>query len=110
MPQHRVFFDIDADCVGITGAVDWQYNRQWSDLLARSGTAYFASVKPGVLDENESAELREHFANASRQRDFTAIPGDWIATTSPENWCINGNEVHYKWYPEKGAEADFLYC
>ena len=109
MPQHRVFFDIDADCAGITGAIEWKYNRQWSDLLSRSGTTYFASVKPGVLDEKESAELREHFANASRQRDFTAIPGDWIATTAPEHWIINGQNTHYNWYPEAGAEEDFLY-
>ena len=28
LPQHRAFFDMDADCVGITGKIDWNKNRQ----------------------------------------------------------------------------------
>ncbi|MBR2732364.1 MAG: alpha-galactosidase, partial [Clostridia bacterium] len=46
MPQQGVFFDADADCVGITPAVPWEKNRQWLDLLARSGTPLFISVAP----------------------------------------------------------------
>ena len=49
MPQHRAFFDIDADCIGISGRIDWQYNRQWGELLAGSGTSLFYSLKPDTL-------------------------------------------------------------
>ena len=45
LPQDRAFFAVDADCVGITADVPWEKNRQWLDVLARSGTAVF--VSPG---------------------------------------------------------------
>ena len=49
IPQHGAFFAIDADCVGVTNAVPWRFNRQWLDLLARSGTPLFVSVAPDAL-------------------------------------------------------------
>jgi len=27
LPQHRAFYDVDADCVGITGKIPWEFNR-----------------------------------------------------------------------------------
>lgn len=29
LPQHKTFFDVDADCVGIAGNIPWKLNRQW---------------------------------------------------------------------------------
>ena len=45
--QHDAFYTADADCVGVTNAVPWELNRQWLDLLARSGTMLFVSLAPG---------------------------------------------------------------
>jgi alpha-galactosidase len=46
--QHGAFYVADADCVGVTNAVPWVYNRQWPDLLAR-GTMLFVSLAPDAL-------------------------------------------------------------
>ena len=47
--QHGAFYVADADCVGVTNAMPWALNRQWLDLLARSGTMLFVSLAPDAL-------------------------------------------------------------
>ena len=44
LPQHNTFFELDADCVGISERVDWRFNRQWTDLVAR-GINYTTTPK-----------------------------------------------------------------
>ena len=39
LPMHGSFFAIDADCVGVTGEIHWELNRQWLWLLAESGVS-----------------------------------------------------------------------
>jgi len=101
--QNRSFFMTDADCVGITGAIDWKLNRQWLLALAQSGSPLFVSCKPGILNEEEEAELQEAFEIASRQAD-EFIPLDWMETTTPSRYLINGKEVSFNWYKETGNE------
>lgn len=97
--QNGIFYMVDGDCVGITGAIDWRLNRQWLDLLARSGSPLFVSCKPGVLNEDEYAELKTAWAvNAVQANDCR--PLDWMENTCPELWCIDGKEVCYNWYEE----------
>src|SRR5690242_8850925 len=47
--QHGAFYAADADCCGVTTHVPWSLNRQWLDLLARSGTTLFVSLAPDAL-------------------------------------------------------------
>ena len=54
-----LFYHIDADCVGIFGMIPWDKNRQWADVLAKSGTPLFVSAKPGVLNPEEFEELHQ---------------------------------------------------
>lgn len=101
MPQHRTFFDCDADCLGVTGAISWADNRKWGELLSRSGTSLFVSVKPGVLSPAEEAELSAFMAEGSRQTHI-AQPLDWMETINPQDWQIGEEIVHYDWYQETG--------
>lgn len=101
--QNRSFFMSDADCVGITGSIDWELNRQWLFALAQSGSPLFVSCKPNILNENEEEELREAFEIASRQSD-EMIPLDWMETTTPSNYLINGKEVTFNWFSQAGNE------
>lgn len=101
LPQHRTFFDIDADCVGITKAIGWKHNKQWLHLLAHSGTTFFASTKPAIMNESETAELVVAMENASRQT-AVAEPLDWMDTVTPSRWRIDGQLVEYQWYEETG--------
>ena len=70
--QHGAFYVADADCVGVTNAVPWAMNRQWLDLLSRSGTMLFVSLAPDALgadqrrDLTRGARARRHAAAARR--------------------------------------------
>ena len=93
----------DADCVGITGAIDWKMNREWLFALAQSGSPLFVSCKPGILSEDEEKELQKAFEIASKQSD-ELIPLDWMETTTPSRYLINGKEVTFNWHTEIGNE------
>lgn len=107
LPQHGAFFAVDADCLGVTGDIPRELNRQWAQLLATSGTPLFASLKPGVLGEAENREMREFFRLASVQKS-RAVPLDWLSNVCPENWELNGKTVRFNWYEPECFDADFL--
>ncbi|MBQ8545427.1 MAG: alpha-galactosidase [Clostridia bacterium] len=102
--QNGAFFMSDADCVGITGAISWEQNKEWLFALSRSGSPLFVSCKPGVLNEKELEELREAYRVASYQAD-EFIPLDWMETTNPERYLLNGEEVTFNWYTKRGNES-----
>lgn len=97
MLHHDAFFLADADCVGITGEIDWNMNREWLRAVANSGTPLFVSPKPGVLSNSETQELKEAYRVNSIQTD-TLIPLDWMENVTPEKWLLNGEETHFNWY------------
>lgn len=100
--QHDTFFAADADCVGITGKIAWEQNRQWADVIARSGTALFLSVKPGVLTDQQMQELSRILAMASEGRHH-AVPLDWTENTCPDLWQDGDEVIRYHWYPACGV-------
>ena len=102
LPQHRTFFDLDADCVGITKAIPWELNRQWLDLLARSGTSLFLSPGPDARGPEQKAAIKEAFAIASAGKS-TGVATDWLAETTPERWNFKGTPKQYGWTPD-GAD------
>lgn len=101
--QNGKLFMSDADCVGITGAISWEQNKEWLFALSRSGSPLFVSCKPGVLNEQELAELKEAYKVASYQAD-EFIPLDWMETTTPEKYLLNGEEITFNWYKKCGNE------
>jgi len=56
--QHETFFAADADCVSHTTAIPWQLNKQWLDLLSRSGTPLFVSAAPDAVGAEQRKALR----------------------------------------------------
>ncbi|MBO5109855.1 MAG: alpha-galactosidase [Clostridia bacterium] len=104
LPQNNHFFGADADCVGIMGKIDWSMNRRWLTALSRSGSPLFVSCHPKVPDEAALADLREAFRYGETQAD-TLIPLDWMETTTPTHWLLNGEEIEINWYPTAGTES-----
>ena len=104
MIQNGIFYMADADCVGITGAIPWSLNRQWLDVLAKSGSPLFVSCKPGVLNESELADLKEAWKTNSIQEN-ECRPLDWMENQFPARWLIDGEEVYYNWYTEEGIDS-----
>ena len=112
LPQHRSFFDLDADCVGLTNSIPWNLNRQWMDLIARSGTALFLSPSPEAIGPEQIAAIRDAFAIAASGAS-TARPQDLLNTTAPERWSSQGQAATpgdrsqtrlYNWCGDTGCD------
>ena len=100
--QDRAFYTADADCVGLTQAIPWELNRQWLDLLARSGTMLFVSMQPEAVGPEQAGALREAFAMAGQPQPL-GEPLDWLETTCPRRWRLMGQEESYQWLGTDGA-------
>lgn len=85
MPQHRIFYDCDADCAPITPGLPWEKARLWLDVLGRSGTPLFVSARPGTLNAEQLEAVRSAFALAAVNV-TPAEPLDWQDTTQPCVW------------------------
>jgi alpha-galactosidase len=94
--QHGAFYVADADCVGVTNAVPWNFNRQWLDLLARSGTMLFVSLAPDALGADVRRDLKSAFAIAATPQSL-AEPIDWQQSAWPRRWRLGGKEALYDW-------------
>lgn len=102
MPQNRNFFAADADCVGMTAKVPWKYNSLWLKILSISGSPLFVSCTPGLPDDKQKAELHEAFARNAKQTD-KLVPLDWMETTCPSRYLLNGIEIDFDWIPDEGT-------
>jgi len=100
MAQHNTFFAADADCVPITRAIPWSLTKQWLDLVARSGTALFLSADPAAVDAEQKPVLRAALAAAAGTHQ-PGVPLDWMDTTTPARWRLDGKIVRYDWYTEE---------
>ncbi len=94
MMQHNIFYAVDADCVGITKEVPWQFNRQWLEVLSKSGTPLFISTKKGVASFEQIKEIKEAFRVNSNQENI-CIPIDWQETSIPQEWLIDGVKIKF---------------
>ena len=87
--QDRAFFAADADCAGLAApdAVPWRLNRQWIELLSRSGTPFFVSWSRSLMDDDVRTILRDAFARAASVQP-TARAGDWMDSPTPVRWTV----------------------
>ncbi len=105
LAQHKRFFTLDADCVASTPQTDWALNRQFLDLIVRSGTALFVSVDPTTRSEAVDADLSAALRLAlDGGVGGGAEPLDWLHTTTPQRWRSAGQELNYHWFSEGGAD------
>ncbi len=96
MPQQGAFFACDADCVPLTKATPWEMNRQWLDVLARSGTPLFVSAAQEAVGPEQRKAIQTAFAQAARVQP-AAEPLDWMNTTHPTRWRFGRDVVSYRW-------------
>ena len=104
LPQHRAFYDVDADCIGISEKIPWAYNRQWGELLSRSGTSLFYSLKPDTMPEAEEKEF-EGMLRENAVVHEPAEPLDWQDTALPQDWILDGKEGSFHWYEPWGLRV-----
>lgn len=97
LPQNGRFYMVDADCVGILGNnIPWELNRQWLDLVSRSGSPLFVSCDTDSVTDDIKKDLKTAFLNSSRQTQ-TAVPLDWQYNKNPIKWNIDGEITEYDW-------------
>lgn len=94
--QHGIFYAADADCVGLTTKIPWEKNRQWMELVARSGTPLFISAQKEAVGTVQKEAIRESFRRASREQPL-AEPLDWLESAVPSTWRLNGETVRFNW-------------
>ncbi|HEY3884600.1 MAG TPA: hypothetical protein VGL62_05290 [Vicinamibacterales bacterium] len=100
--QHGAFYAADADCVGVSTAIPWKFNRQWLDLLARSGTTLFVSLAPDAVGADETRDLRAALATAAAHQPL-GEPIDWERTIWPSAWRLGSREARYDWVGADGV-------
>jgi len=104
LPQNGAFFVCDADCAAHTAHTPWEFDRQYLDVVARSGTALFISVDPRTVQPEQKAAFRSALQTAlSGGAPGGAEPLDWLHTTVPRQWRMGGEMVTYHWEEPAGA-------
>ena len=94
--QHGLFYAADADCVGVTPAIPWHLNKQWLDLVARSGTPLLVSIDPKTATPEQKRDVARAFELASVEQQI-AQPLDWLHTSSPSEYMLNGEYARFNW-------------
>jgi alpha-galactosidase len=94
--HHNHFYAADADCVGLTKNIEWSRNKQWMELLAKSGTPLFISAQPDAMGEEQKAFIKECFLIAAKPLP-TGEPLDWMENMTPKKWRLNGEIVNFDW-------------
>jgi alpha-galactosidase len=104
LPQHKTFYLSDADCVAHTEKTPWEFDRQFLDLVARSGTALFISTDPRKVTAEQKTAFRDAMRTAlSGGAKGGAEPLDWLHTTCPRTWRIGDETVTFFWEEMSGA-------
>jgi alpha-galactosidase len=104
LPQHGTFFASDPDCAAHTERTPWEFDRQYLDLVAHSGTALFISVDPRTISPEQKAAFRAAMQTAlSGGAPGGCEPVDWLHTTVPRVWRFGEERTTYHWEEPAGA-------
>ena len=105
LAHHRRFYTVDADCVASTPVTDWSKNRQFLDVIARSGTALFVSVDPVTRTDQVEADLSAALRLALAGGVTGGVePLDWLHTTAPARWRSGADTLTYDWFADEGLD------
>jgi len=94
--QQGTFYGADGDCVGLTTKIPWEKNKQWMELVAKSGTPLFISAQPEATGTEQKAFIKECFRWASQPLPV-GEPLDWMENPFPQKWKLNGEVVQFNW-------------
>lgn len=95
--QHNIFYQADADCLGISDRIAWEQNKKWLKLLSESGTPLFISCDPDLLTEEMRTDIKEAIGTAAGITE-PAAPLDWKHNPCPEHWKTQNGELELAWY------------
>ncbi|MEO6733293.1 MAG: hypothetical protein ABIN01_18870 [Ferruginibacter sp.] len=93
---HDIFYAADPDCVGLTTKIEWSKNKQWMELVAKSGTPLFISAQQEAVGNEQKQFIKECLALASKKLPV-GEPIDWMENLTPSKWKLNGAIENFKW-------------
>ena len=76
--------------------------RQWLDLVARSGAVLFVALQTDAVGASQEEALKAAFARAARPQP-AGEPLDWLTTSCPEHWRLDGRAAQFHWQMPTGA-------
>jgi len=96
--QNGAFYLVDADCCGLAKphGIPWDKNRQWLDLLARSGTPLFVSWPQRLIGPEQAQAMREALTSAAHAQPL-GEPLDWQQSRTPTQWKLDGEVMGFEW-------------
>lgn len=104
LPQHGAFFVNDADCAAHTEYTPWEFDRQFLELVARSGTALFISVDPRTIQTEQKIAFRAAVQTAlSGTASGQCEALDWLHSTTPRSWRFGRERTAFHWEEAAGA-------
>jgi alpha-galactosidase len=79
-------------------------DRQFLDLVARSGCPLFVSVDPRTVTSGQKTAFTSamQLALSGGSRDGVEAV-DWVQTTCPREWRFGAERVTYRWTGAAGA-------
>ena len=102
--QNRAFYAVDPDIAPITKGLPWEKSRQWLELVSASAAVLFVSIDDSVMGPEQTEALRRAFALAANSNALPiASPSDWMNTSSPNKWTVNGRGETFDWILAEGA-------
>ncbi len=101
LPQNRIFFATDADCVPVTPDIPWEHTEAWLRILAESGSVLLVSPDPGAIGPAQKAAIQSAFAVAAQRPRLE--PLDWMQSSAPSRWTVSDKEQRIEWLDDTGA-------
>lgn len=100
-PQHRTFYAADPDCAPITKDVPWDLNKRWLELVAASGMPLLVSPQLEATGTEQKSAIARAFEIAAGSP-ATAEPLDWLDTSIPRHWKLQGRNASFDWMGPSG--------
>lgn len=102
LPQNRVFFATDADCVPITLDIPWVHTEAWLSAVAGSGSVLLVSPDPAAMGAEQKRAVRTAFQQAAALP--SSEPLDWVRSSVPSQWRTGTATATYQWLDTSGAD------
>lgn len=98
--MNGTFYAADPDCVGLAeaGAVPWERNRDWLELIARSKSPLFFSWRRSLATKETRLAFRRAFSEVCSPGE-PGEPLDWQENELPSRWRFVDGEREYDWFP-----------
>ncbi len=95
LPLNFSFYNVDPDCAAFTEKTRPRENLDFLRMCAVTGMTVLASIKPGVLGEDEIKEINEIFKIADERRTYLGIQ-NYDKNANPEEFISENSEEYLR--------------